>query len=430
MSPLQSRPWSSPRLGMTLVEMLVATVMTLVIMGVVAQLFGLMGQGLTGSRKVLELDAQLRGVAHTLRTDLAGITVDTLPPVAPERDSGYLEIIEGPVTDLSAANAGNPTTLTADWDDVLMFTTRSFGDPFVGRGDPGVFGVSTIRSQLAEVIWFCRESPPSQQILLGTGTTLYTLHRRQLLVMPFVGLGSFLTGGNSVTGALPAFQNLNDLSVHATAVGGPLIPNSLADLTKRENRFLHNPTGIVSGTTFPFDVGGAFSTLGFDGHLTGLRAGEDVVIANVIAFDVRVFDPQAPLAGGATGDYVDLGNPGAVPVAAIGTVFPPTTGSIFGTRGVRVSNAPQNRTLTRPTYDTWSSHYEANGLDEDGDSDFDEGTNAIDDNGDGIVDDVGEHETSPPYPVPLRALEIRIRCYEPESRQVRQVTIRHTFVPH
>jgi len=25
---------------------------------------------------------------------------------------------------------------------------------------------------------------------------------------------------------------------------------------------------------------------------------------------------------------------------------------------------------------------------------------------------------------------VRIRCYEPASRQVRQVTVRHTFVPH
>jgi curli biogenesis system outer membrane secretion channel CsgG len=47
-----------------------------------------------------------------------------------------------------------------------------------------------------------------------------------------------------------------------------------------------------------------------------------------------------------------------------------------------------------------------------------------------LVDDALERETSPPYPVPLRGIEIRIRCYEPSSRQVRQVTVRHTFVPH
>ena len=97
----------------------------------------------------------------------------------------------------------------------------------------------------------------------------------------------------------------------------------------------------------------------------------------------------------------------------------------------------------RRTYDTWSTHYDSNGLDEDGEAGVDQGSNDLDDevppraNGavplwpkDGVVDDAGERETSPPYPSPLRGIEIRLRCYEPTSRQVRQVTIRHTFLPH
>jgi hypothetical protein len=418
---------------MTLVEMLVATTMTLIIMGVVAQLFGMMGQGLTGSRNVLDLDARLRGAAYTLRTDLAGLTVETLPPVSAEKDSGYLEIIEGPVSDLSAPLAGNVTTLTADWDDVLMFTTRSFGDPFIGRGDLAVFGTTTLRSQYAEVAWFCRQAPASQQLV--PGTTLYTLHRRQLLVLPYVGLGTFGSGGNNVSATVATFQADNDLSVHSLPTN-LVEPNSLADLTKRENRFLHNPGGTVTGSAYPFDLGGQFNgTTGeFNGHVigsAGARVGEDVVLTNVIAFDVRVFDPQAPLGGGVTGDYVDLGSAGtANPVVSIGATFPPAAGTIFGTNGMRVSNAANNRVLSRPTYDTGSGHYEANGLDEDGDGVYDEGTNGFDDNGNGVIDDLAERETSPPYPVPLRGIEVRIRCYEPSSRQVRQVTVRHTFVPH
>jgi len=31
--------------------------------------------------------------------------------------------------------------------------------------------------------------------------------------------------------------------------------------------------------------------------------------------------------------------------------------------------------------------------------------------------------------VPLRGIEVRIRCYEPTSRQVRQMTVRHSFIP-
>jgi hypothetical protein len=81
-------------------------------------------------------------------------------------------------------------------------------------------------------------------------------------------------------------------------------------------------------------------------------------------------------------------------------------------------------------WDTWSTHYEGNGLDEDGVYGADQGADGFDNNGNGSVDEADEQETSPPYPYPLRGIEIRIRCYEPSSRQVRQVTVRHTFVPH
>ena len=87
--------------------------------------------------------------------------------------------------------------------------------------------------------------------------------------------------------------------------------------------------------------------------------------------------------------------------------------------------------LTSPnTYDTWSDHYEFNGIDEDEDGVIDQKNNMIDDDSNGIIDDEDELETSPPYPVPLRGLEVRIRIYDTSTRQVRQVTVRHTFVPH
>jgi hypothetical protein len=84
--------------------------------------------------------------------------------------------------------------------------------------------------------------------------------------------------------------------------------------------------------------------------------------------------------------------------------------------------------LPARTFDTWSLHYEQNGLNEDGDGKTDEAADGFDDNGDDRADDTAERETSPPYPVPLRGLEVRLRCYEPSSRQVRQITVRHSFL--
>ena len=56
-------------------------------------------------------------------------------------------------------------------------------------------------------------------------------------------------------------------------------------------------------------------------------------------------------------------------------------------------------------------------------------TNGLDDDNDGIVDDLSEYITSSPYPVPLRGIQITIRCYEPDSRQVRPITIEQDFLP-
>jgi hypothetical protein len=419
------------RAAMTLVEMMVATTMTLIIMGIVAQLFGMMGKSVSGSRSTMDMSGQIRGVAQQLRTDLAGITVETVPPVPPERDSGYLEIIEGPMTDISSGLA----QLTGDCDDVLMFTTRSLDAPFTGRYWNGAT-VSQIESPTAEVAWFCRQSPVAVQTV--PGTTLYTLYRRQLLVMDYVGLNPFLANGNSITYAAIAALDY-DLSLRRE--GANLLPNSLGDLTKRENRFLHNPAGTVTAAAFPFDISGLVTAAGFNGQLTGaasdgqIRDGEDVILTNVIAFDVKVFDPQATITGGSgvRGEYVDLGGAGG-PVA-VGTPFPTAGVAGFSTLGSLVSNFPRNAALGRATYDTWSTHYESNGLNEDNDSSgglplVDEGTNGDDANADGVADDPAERETSPPYPVALRGVEIALRCYDPQSRQVRQVTVRHTFVPH
>jgi hypothetical protein len=241
-------------------------------------------------------------------------------------------------------------------------------------------------------------------------------------------------------------------------------------------------------------------------------------MANVISFDVRVFDPDAPvlkhpdvgtpLIPGDPG-YVSLSGANAIPIArgayvdlnwgvgVTGTssffyditpsgrirpfnnVFPGsedrnkdgTLGAsedlnanglldsftAFQHSGMQVANtalltastgtntSPVS-TLRLPTiqslnhvYDTWSTHYESNGIDDDSDGLIDEGADGMDqptidtdnngvaDREDGVPDDPAERETSPPYPVPLRGIEIRIRCIEPTTKEIRQITIRHAF---
>jgi type II secretory pathway pseudopilin PulG len=407
------------RRGMTLVEMLIATTMTLIIMGIVAQLFGVLGNTVNSSRSTMEVSSRLRAVANKLRQDLAGVTVQTLPPVAADGDAGYLEIIEGAATDTSLGT----NQIIGDCDDVLMFTTRAPEQPFLGV----YAGSSSIESPLAEVAWFCLPSG-----VTTNGLTLYTLYRRQLLVMSYVGVTPFL-GTNSITANLPAEHASYDLSLRQD---GTLVrPNSLGDLTKRENRFMHFLSGTVSAAYFPYKA--TIANLTANGRLAGARTGEDIVLSNVLAFDVRVFDPAAVIRSALTvavtpGDpgYGAGSSPNPTPTGAyvdLGSGV--TTTALMGSADARSKLRPPTANDPR-VYDTWSTHYEVNGIDEDDDGIADEGTDGVDNNNDGVIDDLAERETSPPYPVALRGLEIRIRVYEPSSRQVRQVTVRHTFVPH
>lgn len=444
---------NGPRGGFTLTELLIAAALSLVVMGAVAALFGILSRSLRQSQSTVDLSALMRSTAWQLRQDLTGITCSVAPWSSPETNSGYFELIEGPTRDISFAldAQGRPTTtITADTDDILLFTTQSLAEPYVGRYEGAM-----VESPYAEVAWFCRPSA-SQPV---DGTTLYDLHRRQLLVMCYLGQSTLVNNALPITVNRAAY----DISLQSGTISGQgsvLLPNSLGDLTKREHRFMRCGYSYVSGSgqvrtvppqTFPFVFpSGTGSSMALaEATLNDTaRAGEDVILTNVISFDVRVYDPQAivPTATGTTwrqpgdpgyttavasgtagtGAYVDLGWRGGTPLVRTGT-FPPAGQSALDSAGVSVTDSPRKLSLPAATYDTWSRHYESNGVDDDGDGVVDEGSHGADADGDGWAEYSGDLETSPPYPTALRGLEVRLRCYEPHSKQVRQITIRHSF---
>ena len=90
------------------------------------------------------------------------------------------------------SGGGGADGTVIDNDDRLLFTTRSLGQPFVGRCQWSPAGDGTVKSDVAEVAWFVR------------GRTLY---RRVLLVAPWVPYQSM----SSVTPL--GFYNRNDVSV-------------------------------------------------------------------------------------------------------------------------------------------------------------------------------------------------------------------------
>ena len=395
--------FSSAVRGFTLIELLVAATIALSVMAVVASLFALFGRAASNGQSVIDMSARMRAAGAKLSQDLKGVTARLAPSVDPESATGYFELIEGTTTDASST--------VGDCDDALLFTTRSPTRAFAGR-----FNASQIESSTAEVAWFCRPTPVG-------GASLYTVYRRQLIVTGYVGAAPFYVSGsttnNQIPGTLPAAYNLYDISLRAS--GAALVPNTLADLTIRANRFLHAP---VSTPVFSVATPGTY----FD-SASG-REGEDIVLTNVLAFDVRVFDPQAqskingttvlyptdpgysggtdPTGAKVKGCFIDLGQAQANPSTIL---------------------SDSAKSGLTSTYDTWSTHYESDGVDDDPliNATIDQGTDGLDSDGDNMPDELDEAEKPPPYAVPLSGIEILIRCYDPISQQVRQITVRQVF---
>lgn len=468
--------------GYTLVEILVATALTLIMMGAVVQIFGEIGQSVNDSRATLEISDRLRAASARLQLDLAGVTVVPLPPR--EIGDGYLEIIEGPAgpafppSDVAwNTDLDQPDPTVGDFDDILMFTAHSYGRPFVGRCRNAADLTGTLESDTAEIMWFLR------------GRTLY---RRVLLVAP--GAQSLIDGSNNAgnrngvidEAELPddrSFYHEHDLSVRRVANGWML--NSLADLARRENRYAHRTD------VFPFDVRGwgqlrlpllcecahpdwdagnvapvavtfdppiidfwinphpwqeVHSRLGalnryYDPDELDHRVGEDVILTDVIGFDVKVWDPTAPAGGGALGAYVDLGWQDRPWRHRASQQDGPADRSVpsFQHNGHPRSGlaAPPDAAPTdvdgARVYDTWTLHYEHDGRDQDqavdGGAGTDQASNGFDDNGVGGIDDCTERETWAPYPVPLRGIQVKIRVFEPDSRQIREITVVQDFLP-
>jgi type II secretory pathway component PulJ len=249
--------------GFTLIEVLVSTALTLLLMASIASLFAFVTNSVSDSRALVEMTDRLRTVKQRLQLDLEGITAPTTPPLNPDQELGYFEYIEGPIgplytlSDLNHStietyNAANPTAggdsahdeTLADNDDVLMFTTRSLDSLHTGRCSWAGFTGGVANSPLAEVCWFLR------------GNSLY---RRKLLIIPNREADDSTSPNNMYQ---DGYFNI-DAEVSMRMVGGNLendgkmvagtnppastqsrrivVTNSLGDLTKRENRYCHQP---------------------------------------------------------------------------------------------------------------------------------------------------------------------------------------------
>ena len=398
---------SSRRDGLSLIEVMIAMVMTLVVLGAMMAAFSYGSTEMQKGRASIELNNRLVNAEEQLRRDLDRITVEFKPhhrlAALPK---GYIEIVDGGDTDYIAANdpATGPNSLVfGDRDDYFGCTIKSEGRAFRGRRQIGLTN-DVIESHFAEVVWFTVFDASTAD------TTDVLTIRRQLLIRPELGTVGVAADYNT-------FITNNDISVRRE--GGLLIANSLADLALRGNRFSHANTPVPQTSvlqTVPLDM----------------RHNENhIMFSAVAAFDVQVFDPNAyvrVLANGDVAEAFDIGSRSSTPVGVLtrlGGFVDLGKGINLGAADAGVLgsfvSAPYLGEPAGSVYDTGTSQYNRNDVD-------DAGSNGVDDNGDGIVDDIGEQDAVAPYDTPVRGLRITMRVIEPNSKQVRQSSVEKSFV--
>jgi len=261
------RAWRPRRRGVTLIEMMVTVALVILIMTIIVSVFRTTTNAVRGAQISQELDGNLRRLDATLRQDLVGATARFTPPLDPKDNLGYFEYGENSFADAQGE----------DTDDWLAFTVKAPpGQPFLGRywnPNPNITNQASnpaiqptiISSQYAEVIYFLRNG---------------NLYRRVLLIVPNLAGNlaagtSFTPGANSGMGtAALGWFGVNDISarpgplrngytnINAGATTILPVPNTLGDLTNRENRafrprFTNN---YVTATGFPDDFTGEGST--------------------------------------------------------------------------------------------------------------------------------------------------------------------------
>ncbi|MDP1564152.1 MAG: hypothetical protein Q8M16_22435 [Pirellulaceae bacterium] len=508
------------RFGMTLVEVLIALAITLVILLSMTQAFTVASREIGIGRNRLLVSERIRDAADLLRDDLERLSLRVRPQMSSAEGAGYLEIVDRGYRDMTFLNT--PSNLMGDIDDIIAFTAISPGRPFKGRFDGRL-----IESNEAEIIYFTRHQDSNNNGVVDYGDQI-RLYRRVLLVRPDLtdqiaavmlrsrdAYNSFVN--DPLNGFTPAqinefvnnrtlyakFLQFNDISLsrnfdnpNVTLSPGISLSrykcNSLGTLNHPKNRTAHwgtdrlgtimgNGQLQVAGFPHPLLVQGfapdnlrAENLFLEDLILFGVNTGSDVVMENVVGFDVKVFDPTVPVyeysgmpllphdpgyrhaygnpdfAG--YGGYVDLGafefrSMDGVP--GPGIIFPPALRPHHFANWQRRRSDPQydlnfmaeepaanywasimtmyENVAGGPTYTTWTRDFERDGLDNYvdglmiGDDLIDEGADGVPIDGNAVPAVRNDRDSAPPYGHPLTSIQVTLRSasFDADRQQVR-----------
>jgi type II secretory pathway pseudopilin PulG len=322
------------RPAFTLVELMVAMALIIFIMYVLAEAFSAGAGAVSHLKAVGDMNERLRGAANLLRRTLQADHFDGRRRLS-DRNFWIVDGVESPppegffrILQINTANAYpgvwnegtdldlNPSVRATG--DALHFTARLRGnkrDSFfqastaaLTQNFPGsrFQEGSNYTSPMAEVAFYLQPVNPVENTVDGGTIRLHTLYMRQrLLVSSNDDVPAAAKGGNSA----------DFLEVSHTGTPGNLYFNNAADVTIPQRRFA---AGNANPYTWP-----TFATE------NPAQAGNDVVLTDVISFEVRVL-LHPDCYGGNPRTFVRLDD----------AVFAAMTNTTFGTARV---------------FDTWSS---------------------------------------------------------------------------
>ena len=405
----------------TLVELLVALALSLLLLLAVTELLGRVGGAMNDTRSAMSTSTHLHEVAMLLRQDLSLIpqSLATKPikiadPGAETSDQeGYLEITEGPdTTDHHpfVNERGDRDDTVGDVDDMIGFTvlaTRMRGLNPVDMSFRGVLyngeELRIAERESAEVNWFVRGNTLYRRIRLIDDqradvedvNTLIKLARRERR------FGHDTLAANSFPYPRYLFDSITNKPTDWYFLRMPTLEETLhgdwepGNIPKTFVTEVSNPNLWEQPYFFPSLQDKWSGSLKQFVHLYDdpptprhVRAGEDVVLTNVLSFDIKLWCPHEK-------EFFDLGDSRS------------TTWNDGENPGWTNKDDPSDTRRLPRTWDSWTRKYS---------DDYPEYANDK-----GIV--------MPPYAKPLEAIQITIRCFDPASRAVKQVTVVHRFDP-
>ncbi|MGL6226888.1 MAG: PulJ/GspJ family protein [Thermoguttaceae bacterium] len=297
------------------------------------------------------------------------------------------DISAHPVFDAS----GNPTGMVANTLDDLTIRENRFGH-WTGPPTPG-----TVKDgiHINSAVYFLRLPTLAECAFLDPPTSpTRTWNAGLSFTANMIALG-FTTPPTNTSDTTPAL-NYSPVPPSPTPPDSSSYPQTITPPVPFIDFWLKPlPWNEVNQKTGDLDLLG--NSLPLD------RTGEDVILKNVLSFDVQVWEETL-------NRYINLGE----------------FGSAFFFQGQGRYNLLRNLLPTQGllpcVYDTWTDFYEIGRP----------GMNQIDDPGrsgppDGIIDNITEWECPPPYSEPLRGIKVSIRVFDPDSKTVREMTLIHSF---